>query len=474
MIHDSAIKDSAIEIAEAVRRGERSAVEVLEAVLAAIDQVDGPLNSWVRVDESLARRAAEAVDAAVARGEDPGPFAGVPFGVKDLENCAGFPTGQGSLVYHDGAPESYDSIHVGRLRAAGAVPVGKTTTPEFGTLNLTRNKATGVTRNPWNPERTPGGSSGGTAAAVASGQIPMGTASDGGGSIRIPGAFSGLVGFKASHGRIPHPGLSASQTSVVGILATTVADAARHLDVASGPDDRDRLSLPAPAVSYESAIETLDVGGLRLAWSSDLGFAVVDPEVDELCRAAASALAGVVGAELGDRTPELTHPVKTWLSSGAADLWLDLEPDMWPRVADDVTKYVRDALEATEGIAMPRYARTLVRRQQLQDEMAAMYSDVDVWLTPTTAVPAFAAEGPPPNTIDGREVSVAMATPFTMLSNLTWGPACSVPAGVTSEGLPVGLHIMGRRHTDEVVLRLARLFEQTRPWPRWAPTAATG
>jgi aspartyl-tRNA(Asn)/glutamyl-tRNA(Gln) amidotransferase subunit A len=465
-------EESAVELAESVRRGERSAVEMVEVALAAIEATDGDLNAWVRLDPDGARAAAAAIDEAVARGEDPGPFAGVPIGVKDLEHCAGFPTGQGSLVYHDGPPVAADSIHVARLRAAGAVPIGKTTTPEFGTLSLTRNKSTGVTRNPWNPERTPGGSSGGSAAAVAAGQVPIATASDGGGSIRIPASFSGLVGMKASHGRVPHPGLSASQTSVLGIVATTVRDAARHLDVTAGPDDRDRLSLPPPTVRYEDAIETLDVGGLRVAWSSDLGYAVVDPEVDELCRSAAAALAEAIGAELEERTPRLTDPVKVWLSSGAGDLWLDLEPGMWPRVAEDVTKYVRDALEATEDLTMPRYARTLVRRQQLQDEMAAMFADVDVWLTPTTAVPAFAAEGPPALTIAGREVGPAMSTPFTMLSNLTSGPACSVPAGLTSDGLPVGLQIMGRRHADEVVLRLARIFEQVRPWPLRAPSAA--
>jgi aspartyl-tRNA(Asn)/glutamyl-tRNA(Gln) amidotransferase subunit A len=468
------IRESAVEIAESVRRGERSAVEMLEVALASIDESNGPLNAWVRLDEGIARRAAQAVDAAMARGEDPGPLAGVPFGVKDLEDCAGFPTGHGSLLYHDGPPETDDSIHVGRMRAAGAVPLGKTTAPEFGTLTLTRNKATGVTRNPWNPERTPGGSSGGTAAAVASGQIPIGTASDGGGSIRIPAAFSGLVGMKPSHGRIPHPGLQMSQTSVLGILATTVQDAARHLDVAAGPDDRDRLSLPEPTVRYEDAIETVSVGGLRVAWSSDLGFAVVDPEVDALCRDAAASLVEAADVELEERTPHLTDPVKVWLASGDGDLWLDLEPDMWPAVADDVTKYVRDSLESTEDLTMPRYARTLVRRQQLQREMAAMFAEVDVWLTPTTAVPAFAAEGPPPRVIAGREVAKAMSTPYTMLSNLTWGPACSVPAGLTAEGLPVGVHIMGRRHADHVVLRLARLFEQARPWPRWAGVTPPG
>ena len=463
--------ESAVEIAESVRAGTRSAVEVLEGALEAIRREEGRLNAWVVVDEEGARGTAAAVDAAVARGEDPGPLAGVPIGVKDLEDCAGLPTGHGSLLYADHPPADRDSVHVGRLRAAGAVPVGKTTAPEFGTLNFTSNKATGVTRNPWDPARTPGGSSGGSAAAVGAGTLPMATASDGGGSTRIPASFTGLVGFKASHGRIPHPSPQASQTSVWGVLTTTVADAARHLDVAAGPDDRDRLSLPASGVGYEAAIRDLDVAGLRVGWSPDLGFASVDPEVAEIAGAAAGTLADAAGLTWASRPVSLPDPVRTWMSAGAADLWLDLEPGMWPDRADDVTIFVRRVLEMTEDYPVPKYARTLQRRQDLQVALAAMFDDVDVWLTPTTAVPAFAAEGPPPTTIDGREVEPAMATPFTMLSNLTWGPACSLPAGLTAEGLPVGLQVMGRRHADEVVLRLAATFERAAPWPRWAPAA---
>jgi aspartyl-tRNA(Asn)/glutamyl-tRNA(Gln) amidotransferase subunit A len=466
------IRDSAIEIAEAVRSGQRSAVEVLEEALAAIRDTDPELNAWVLVDEDAARRTAEDVDAAVAAGRDPGPLAGVPIGVKDLEDCAGMRTGEGSLLYADHPPAERDSIHVGRLRAAGAVLLGKTTAPEFGTLNFTSNKATGVTRSPWDTSRTPGGSSGGSAAAVASGMVPMATASDGGGSTRIPASFAGLVGFKPSHGRIPHPSPQASQTSVVGALTTTVADAARHLDVTAGPHDRDRLSLPASGGRYEEAIRTLDVGGLTVAWSPDLGFAPVDPEVAELTRAAAETLVDAAGLAWQERSVTLTDPVRTWMSAGAVDLWLDLEPGMWPEGADDVTIYVRRILEITEDYPVKKYARALQRRQGLQEDMAAMFSDVDVWLTPTTAVPAFAAEGPPPTEIAGQQVEPAMATPFTMLSNLTWGPACSLPAGLTADGLPVGLQVMGRRHADEVVLRLAALFEQAAPWPRWAPAGA--
>lgn len=462
---------TATAIAEDVRHGRRRAGDVLDACLAAIEAGNEALNAFVHLDEAIARAAADAVDIAVARGDDPGPLAGVPFGIKDLEDCAGMPSGHGSVPWSGEPPAEQDSVHVGRMRAAGAVPVGKTAAPEFGTLSFTKSKATGTTRNPWDLSRTPGGSSGGSAAAVAGGLVPLATASDGGGSTRIPASFSGLFGFKPSHGRIAKPSPQASQTSVTGVLTTTVVDAARHLDVAAGPHDADRLSLPPSGVRYETAIEELDVSGLRIGWSSDLGFAAVDPEVEGLAREAAGHLAAAAGADLVEVDVALTDPVKTWMSAGVVDLWLDLLPGMWPAAADDFTLYVRRVLEQTEAFPVSKYARALQRRVQLQADAAAVFAEVDVLLTPTTAVPAYAAEGPPPTEIAGRAVEGAMATPFTMLANLCWNPACSVPAAPTAEGLPVGLQVMGSRHADEVVLRLARLYEQARPWPRLAPPA---
>jgi aspartyl-tRNA(Asn)/glutamyl-tRNA(Gln) amidotransferase subunit A len=464
---------TAIEVAESVRRGERRAVEVLDDALAAIAAGNDRLGAFVHVDEGLARKAAEAVDAAVDAGRDPGPFAGVPIGVKDLEDCAGMPTTQGSLLYAGRGPVDADSLHLARLRASGAVPVGKTAAPEFGTLNFTKTKVFGVARNPWDPELTPGGSSGGSAAAVAAGLVPMATASDGGGSTRIPASFCGLVGFKASYGRIPHPAPTGSETSVVGVLTTTVADSARHLDVAAGPDDRDRFSLPRPLVGYESAIETLPLDGLRARWSPDLGFARCDPEVREVAETAARALAEAAGLAIDDEPVSLTDPVRAWLGAGALDLWLDLEPGMWPGVADDLTRYSRSVLEQTEDYPVRKFADAVRRRQQLVLDAARLFDDVDVVMTPTTAVPAFPAEGPPPEVIDGEPAHPlgASATPFTMLANLCWNPAVSVPAGRTAAGLPVGLQVMARRHHDEIPLRLARIWEQARPWPRRASAA---
>lgn len=458
---------SAVETAALVRSGQASATEVLEEALARIEAANPHLNAFVHLDPDLARRQAAEVDARLARGEDPGPFAGVPMGVKDLEDCAGMPTSRGSLLCLGRGPVAEDSVHVGRLRAAGAVFVGKTAAPEFGTVCYTSTRAFGTTRNPWDLSRTPGGSSGGSAAAVAGGLVPAATASDGGGSTRIPAAFCGLVGMKPSYGRIPHPRAGVSETSVFGMLCTTVADAARHLDVTSGPDDRDRCSLPPPLVRYEEAAETLDVRGLRAAWSLDQGFAVVDPEVGEIAHRAALALAEEARLDLVDRPLVLDDALAVWWGNGAVDAWLNLEPGMWPDRKDELMGINRAALERGEGYTVARFAEQRRRRWAFEEKVASFFREVDVLLCPTTAVAAFAAEGPMPMVIDGRDAPSG-PTPLTMLANMCWNPAVSVPAGFTAEGLPVGLQIVARRHADEVCLRLARVFEQACPWPRTA------
>ncbi|QXC61173.1 amidase [Aquihabitans sp. G128] len=304
---------------------------------------------------------------------------------------------------------------------------------------------------------------------MAAGLVPFATASDGGGSTRIPAAFSGLVGHKCSFGRIPEPGPDGSLTAVVGALTTTVADAARHLDVAAGPDARDRRSLPAAGVRYEDLIETLDVGGLRARWSTDMGFGFVDPEVAELARSAAERLAASAALSVDEAPVHLTDPVRTWLTSGSLDLWFSVTDEEYRTRADDLTAYSRMALDAVAPSTTRKVARAQQRRNQFDLDCAALFAEVDVLLTPTTAVPAFRAEGPPPAEIAGVAVDGAMATPFTMLANLCWNPSISVPAGTTSAGLPVGLMVTARLHRDDVCLRLARLAEQAFPWPRFAP-----
>jgi aspartyl-tRNA(Asn)/glutamyl-tRNA(Gln) amidotransferase subunit A len=461
--------ENAIEIAQAVRSRQVSAREMVDRALSRIHESDERLNAFVHVADKQAQQDADRIDRAIAQGEDVGPFAGVPFGVKDMDECAGMPTTYGSLIHKGRPPLKNDSIHIGRLRTAGAIPIGMTSCSEFGTVHFTHTKAWGTTRNPWNLDLTPGGSSGGSGAMVAAGVVPFATAGDGGGSTRIPASFTGLVGMKPSYGRIPREEPSTSQTAVWGALTRTVADSARHLDITSGPHDRDRTSLPDSGISYERAAREFETSGLRAIWSPDLGFARVDPEVLEITESAASQLIDAARLTHLDRRVELTEPVKTWLGAGAIDIWLHLEKEDWPDRADELVSHVRRNFEATEKIPLPVYARFMRRRHQLEREIADFFEEVDLLITPTTAVPAFDARSPRDVQIRGESVDPAMTVPFTMLANLCWNPAISIPVGLTRAGLPVGLQVMVRRHRDEIALRMARIIEEISPWPLTAP-----
>jgi aspartyl-tRNA(Asn)/glutamyl-tRNA(Gln) amidotransferase subunit A len=456
---------STIEIAESVRRGEIRAVDVLEECLARLQRLNPAINAFVYIDANQAREAAEAVDRAVSRGEDPGALAGVPFGVKDLEDCAGMPTSQGSLLFKGNPPVTADSPHVRRMRLAGAVPIGKTAAAEFGLDSATHTRAWGTTRNPWNSARTPGGSSGGSAAAVAAGIVPLATASDGGGSIRSPAAFTGLVGLKPSHGRIG--AASASDLGTHGAVTTTVADTARFLDVVSGPDDRDRTSLPSPNVRYEEIIEQLEVQGLRAAWSADLGYAAVEPVVAEIARMAAEELVKAARLTWVERPFAPPNPYEAWVTEAAFFALGELEANgVWPHQTDLLSDIIQQIAALAEQLSRADVARARMARAQIEADTAALFADVDVLLTPTVACVAFAAEGPIPTEIAGQDASKSGVEPFTMLANMCWNPAISVPAGFSPDGLPIGLQIMTHRWRDDIVLRLARIWEQAHPWPR--------
>lgn len=460
---------STVEAADLVRRGEVSSRELVTACLEGIEREQPRLNAFVHVDADGALAAADRVDAARRTGAHLPPLAGVPFGVKDLEDCAGMPTRRGSRWYADAGPATRDDLHVARFRAAGAIPVGKTATPEFGAWGYTASPLTGVTRNPWNPSRTPGGSSGGTAAAVSAGVLPFGTASDGGGSIRGPGSSCGLPGLKPTYGRVPTFGVTRhAQNAVNFALATTVADTAALFDLAVGPDMRDRTSLPHPGVRYTDVIEQLDVSGLRAAWSADLGFVTVDPEVAEITSRAAAALIAGATLEQVDADARFDDYIGIYVKIEGADKFVDA-PSWWAERLDQLDPLSAGGWPATAKVTLPAFARVEQQRRELELRVAELFERVDVLLTPTNACPPFAAEGPMPTEIGGRACHGGHAALLTMLANVVNLPAITLPAGVTADGLPIGLMVTAPRHREDICLRLARVWEQTSPWPRHAP-----
>lgn len=467
---------TALDAAARVRTGEQSAEELVRASLDAVAEHNDTLNAFVHLDPDLALGEARAVDAVIrdGRGDELGPLAGVPFGVKDLEDCAGMPTTKGSRWFAGGGPATTDSLHVGRLRAAGAIPIGKTATPEFGAWAYTASPLLGVTRNPWDPSRTPGGSSGGSSAAVSAGMVPFCTASDGGGSIRTPAAFTGLVGLRPSYGRIPTFGdTHLAQNAVVGSLTTTVADTALLLDVMAGPDARDRTCLPPPSGRYLDAIEQLDLSGLRVAWSADLGFAIVDPEVASIAEAAARAFVDATGAELVETDVGFEDYTLTYAFMEGVDKYVGIDPDLWTNHLDELDPLSAGGWKYLSRQTLPWQADVEADRRQLVQRVAALYDDVDVLLTPMASVPAFAAEGPMPTEICGQETHAGMSVVLGFLASLVNLPALSIPAGLTTAGLPVGLQVIGPRHREDLVLAVGARFEAARPWPRHCPIAAS-
>ncbi len=468
--------DSVVDIAEQVRRGARRAVDVVTECFRAIDRLNPTLHAFVHLDRDGALSAADSIDGQVARGEDAGLLAGVPFGVKDLQDCRGMPTTQGSLLLKGTPAAEEDSLLVARLRRAGGIPVGKTAASEFGVDSVTHTRAWGTCRNPWDPARTPGGSSGGSASAVAAGMVPFCTASDGGGSIRSPASFCGLLGHKPSFGRIARPDPQRAPFSVWGALTTTVSDTARILDVVSGPDERDKTSLPAPSVSFAGVIEELPVGGLRAAWSADLGYVVVDPEIARGAARAATALVEAAGLEMVDEVLLPANALVAWLPLAAFELRVELEEaGFWPDRADELGETTRRVLSYAEEASAESLARSQGELMRIEQQVGSLFREIDVLLTPTVACAAFAAEGPIPTEIDGRDATWSLAgEPLMMLANVAWNPAVSVPAGLTGEGLPFGIQIMGKHRADEVVLRLARILERTCPWERLAPVGRPG
>jgi aspartyl-tRNA(Asn)/glutamyl-tRNA(Gln) amidotransferase subunit A len=453
-------------LAGSIRRRQVSPLELMEATLARIDAVNPSLNAIVELDAERGLREAREQTERLARGEDLGPLGGLPFAVKDLENAAGFHTTSGSRAYADRVADR-DDVHVARLRAAGAICIGKTNTPEFGYTAVTTNEVYGTTRNPWNLERTPGGSSGGAAAAIASGMLAVATASDGGGSIRIPACFVGAFGLKPTFGLVPiTPGemLPWMDTSCYGPLTRTVRDAAIYLDAVAGADPSDPTSLAKPP-SFLAALDE-PLPRLRIAFNRTLGFPAVQRDVARQVELAARDL-----SDMGHVVEENDDPIEPLLGywrvlgrfqalAGFDDLLLNRRDLLSPGYAAGL-----DGIEAT---TWKDFGDAYRARARLVQWLAGLWQRHDLLIAPTMPVEAYAAEGPMPNEIEGVRLGRNNIANFTAPFNFSGNPAATVRAGFTDAGLPAGLQIVGPRHADALVLRLAHEYEQARPWnDRW-------
>ena len=460
------------ELVGSLRDRQASAVELMEAVLARIDATHADLNALVALrdrDELLAD--ARSADARLAAAE-PRPLEGIPLGVKDLEDTEGLITSRGSLVFADHMAR-FDTTQVARLKVAGAIVVGKTNAPEFGATAITKNLVYGSTQNPWNLAHTPGGSSGGSAAALAAGVLPLVTASDGGGSIRIPASFVGAFGLKTSYGRIPNGPAARwdfGDTAVSGPLTKSVEDAALFLDQVAGPAAHDPNSLPSPGLSYVEALRQGLPGGLRIGFSPDLGYAVVQTDI-----AAAVADAVRVFEKLGHRVEEISGgppPMgDAWGRFGAFEMAASLR-EYLPERASEFGRSLITGVLATQEFSAEDFGEMQEQRQELNRWCADQFDRFDLLITPTVPYDPPPPRGPFPRETEGRPQLRWGVASFTIPFNLSWHPAGTVRVGLSRAGLPIGMQIVAARHRDDLVLQAARAFERERPWhPDW-PTGS--
>lgn len=459
--------DDACGLVDAFRQKEISPSEALAACIEAIE--GSSLNAVSHIDVEGAMEAARTADVTL-------PFGGVPFGIKELEHVDGWPYTEASTLFRDRVSQ-YDQTSIARLRRTGAVLTAQTTSSEFGGINCTSTELHGTTRNPWNPDRTPGGSSGGTAAAVAGGLLPIATGSDGGGSIRIPAGFAGLFGLKATYGRIPkgpHAGVE-PLTSVLGCLSRSVRDTARFFDACNGFDQRDPLSLPAVG-GWEAALGSHDLAGKTVVIAPDLGTARVRDEVAEIVQSAAERLAQAAGLKVVDHPLALPPLRGQWAMAGQPGFIIDLGA-CYPDRIDELSPEMRMGLEsARERFNLDRAAAIEGWRRQLNEAMADIFEGADFVMASTNPDVAFVATGPPPSTIPGADLiheigfsrAIMNNAALTAPSNMNGSPAVSIPAGLV-DGLPVGLQVLAAHHREPLLLDLALVAEREMPWPRVAP-----
>jgi len=449
---------TAAELLALYRAKRLSPVEATRAVLERIERLNPVLNAFCLVDTEAAIASAMESEARWMKDAPMGALDGVPVSIKDVILARGWPTLRGSKTIDPKGPWDDDAPAVARLREAGAVLHGKTTTPEFGWKGVTDSPLTGITRNPRDPRKTPGGSSGGAAAAVASGMGPLAVGTDGGGSIRIPCAFTGLFGIKPTFGRVPAwPPSPMGTVAHVGPIARSVADAALMLMVMSRPDARDWTALPYDGRDYREGLED-GVRGLRIAYSANLGYAKVDREVAEIVKKAVRTFDDL-GARVEERDPGFEDPQETfsrhWFPGAA--LVVSSVPAKKRSLID---KGLREIARRGERITALEHFEAAQKRNELGLAMSRFHVHYDLLVTPTLSVAAFDVGREAPKNAE----SWVSWTPFTFPFNLTQQPAASIPCGLTKAGLPVGLHIIGPRYAEAQVLRAARAFEVAHPF----------
>jgi aspartyl-tRNA(Asn)/glutamyl-tRNA(Gln) amidotransferase subunit A len=448
---------TALELLAGYRAGELTPVDATQAVLERIDRLDGAVNAFCLRDDDAALSAAKESTARWQAGEPQGPLDGVPISVKDILLTENSPTLRGSYTIDPAGPWLDDAPAVARVRAAGAVIVGKTTTPEYGWKGVTDSPLTGATGNPWDPTKTAGGSSGGSAAAVALGMAPLSIGTDGGGSVRIPAGFTGTTTIKPTYGRVPAwPASPYGTLAHLGPMTRTAADAALLLDVLSGFDDRDPWAL----ATASDAVVGLDahVPGLRIAFSPALGYVDVDPEIAAAVARAVEVFASL-GARVEEADPGFGDPVEAFET-----LWFSGAAKSLESVADRsrMDPALVAVAEQGAGYSAVDYLRAMAVRNDLGIRMGAFHRRHDLLLTPTLPIAAFD---------NGIEVPAGWPkprwtswTPFTYPFNMTQQPAASVPCGFTRTGLPIGLQIVGRRHADAAVLAAAHAYQSATDW----------
>ena len=460
----------ATELARAIQRKDLSPVEITQAILERIQTLNPEINAYLAVDTAGALKAAQTAEDALTRGEALGPLGGLPVSIKDLEPTAGLPYTAGCKLYVDRVAEQ-DGIISERVRAAGGVILGKTNTPHVGHRDMCDNLLGPHCRNPWKADRTPGGSSGGAAAAVAAGMGPLAHGSDGAGSIRIPAALCGVFGFKPSFGRVPYwPNADIwAARSHNGPLTRTVADAALFMKAVAGPDPRDPTTINAPPDDYLAALpQAVDaIKGLRVAWSVDFGYAAVDPAVRSLTTRAAERFSGL-GCTVEAVDPDWDDPREpaaiAWYVSMAARLG-----ELYDQHPDAFEPSLAEMIEAGRSISGERHGRASVERTTFYQQVHHFFTDYDLLLTPQMPVAAWPVEQGPTEIDNIPTPSIFDRLSFTFPFNMTGQPAATLPCGFTEEGLPVALQVVGPWHADTLVLQASAAFEQVMPWAQHRP-----